>query len=99
MTTYVLHLYVTGQTQRSLRAAANLRRICEQYLGDDYELSVIDIQAQPELAEAANIFATPATLRIAPLPMVRAIGDLSDAAMVLSALGIEPIAYHDPEER
>jgi circadian clock protein KaiB len=91
MPKYTLHLYVTAQTPRSLRAAANLRRICDQYLGADgvsYELRLIDVQQHPELADAAQIFATPTTMRIAPLPVYRVIGDLSEPAKVLAALGI-----------
>jgi circadian clock protein KaiB len=91
MPRFVLHLYVTGQTQRSLRAASNLHRLCEEYLGQDYEVTLIDVQAQPEVAEAANIFATPVTVRVAPLPPSRVIGDLSDPLKVLSALGIEAV--------
>lgn len=87
---YVLRLYVTGQTQRSLRAEVNLRRICDKYLGEDYELALIDVEARPEVAEAESIFATPLTVRVAPLPMSRVVGDLSDSASVLSALGIDP---------
>lgn len=87
---YVLHLYVTGQTPRSLRAEFNLRRICEKCLGSDYELTLIDVEARPDLAEAASVLATPLTVRVAPLPMSRVIGDLSDAASVLTALGIDP---------
>lgn len=88
---YLFLLYVTGQTPRSLRACANLRQICEQYLGSEgiaYELSLIDILEHPELAEMAHILATPATIRTDPPPEFRIIGDLSDATKVLTALGI-----------
>ena len=91
MPKYMLHLYVTGHTPRSLSAEANLRRICEQCLGAGggaYELRLIDVLQHPELAEAANVFATPTTIRTAPLPAYRVIGDLSDPAKVLPALGI-----------
>ena len=87
---YVLHLYVTGQTPRSLRAEFNLRRMCEKYLGEDYELTLIDVEARPDLAEAESVFATPLTMRVAPLPRLRVVGDLSDSASVLTALGIDP---------
>ena len=96
---YVLHLYVTGQTQRSLRAEFNLRRICEQYLGEDYELTLIDVLARPDLAEAASVFATPLTVRVAPLPMSRVVGDLSDPAGVLTALSIDPAGAVPPQEQ
>ncbi|MCG2578624.1 hypothetical protein LZ012_16625 [Dechloromonas sp. XY25] len=92
MAKYQFQLYVSGQTPRSLRAAYNLRRICEQYLGADgigYALDLIDVLKHPELAAAEHIFATPTTLRVAPLPLSRVIGDLSDPAKVLVALGVE----------
>jgi len=91
MLKYTFHLYVTDQTSRSLHATANLRRICDQCLyaiGATYELRVINVHEYPELAEAAHIFATPTTIRVAPLPAYRGIGDLSDPAKVLAALGI-----------
>ncbi len=91
MPKYTFHLYVTGHTPRSLCATVNLRRICEQYLGaagTAYELSLFDVQEHPELAEAAHIFATPTTVRVAPLPAYRVIGDLANPAKVLTALGI-----------
>jgi circadian clock protein KaiB len=89
MPNYVFHLYVTGHSPRSLRAEANLRRMCEQCLGTDYELAVIDVQARPDLAEAARIFATPATIRVTPPPPYKVIGDLSDSYKVATALGID----------
>jgi circadian clock protein KaiB len=91
MLKYTFHLYITDQTSRSLHATANLRRICDQCLyaiGATYEIKVINVQEHPELAEAAHIFATPTTIRVAPLPAYRVIGDLSDPAKVLAALGI-----------
>lgn len=89
MTMAVLQLYVSGKTTRSLTAAACLRRICEGHLNGNYELTVIDVLAQPELADAARILATPTTVRMAPLPVCRVIGDLSDADKVMTALGLD----------
>lgn len=89
---YVLHLYVSGQSQRSLNAEYNLRRICEKSLGTNYELTLIDVEARPDIADSHSVFATPLTVRVAPLPVRRIVGDLSDAARVLTALGIEPAA-------
>jgi circadian clock protein KaiB len=81
-------LYVAGHTQRALQAASNLRHICDRYLNNHYELRLIDVQQHPDLAEAAGILATPATVRVMPLPSCRVIGDLSDPAKVLAALGL-----------
>jgi len=56
---YVLKLYVTGQTPRSQRAIANLRRLCEEELDGAYEMVVIDVLERPQLAEDEKILATP----------------------------------------
>jgi circadian clock protein KaiB len=89
MPKYRIHLYVTGQTTRSLHAVANLRRICELHLSGNYELVLIDVLEQPDVAEAARILATPTTIRTAPLPAYRVIGDLSDPSKVIMALGLD----------
>ena len=94
MTKTILHLYVSGQTTRSLHAAANLRRLCEQHLAGRYELVLIDVLAQPDLADSARILATPTTVRTAPLPAHRVIGDLSDASKVITALGLDMLDAH-----
>ena len=50
MPEYLLKLYITGQTTRSQQAIANLRHICDQTLKGKYQLVIIDIQEQPQLA-------------------------------------------------
>lgn len=87
---FSLKLYVIGQTSRTYRAITNLRRICEDYLSDDYELVIIDILEQPHLAEDAKVIATPTLIREYPLPRHRVVGDLSNTQQVLRALDIEP---------
>jgi circadian clock protein KaiB len=84
---YVLKLYVTGSTPRANLAIANLRRICEQELNGDYELVIIDVLEQPQLAEDERILATPTLIKQLPPPLRRVIGDLSDSEKVL--LGLE----------
>jgi len=98
MPKYIFQLYVTGQTPRSLRAEFNLRHLCERHLGADHQITLIDVQVQPDVAETANIFATPATIRIAPLPSIKVIGDLSDLAKVMAAFGIEPVEADPSKE-
>ncbi|HEU5317320.1 MAG TPA: circadian clock KaiB family protein [Chloroflexota bacterium] len=85
---YVFRLYVTGRTPRSERAIANLRRICETVLPDRYELSVVDVLEQPQLAEQERILATPTLVKQIPLPARRVLGDLSDAEQVLWGLDV-----------
>lgn len=86
---YKLALYVAGATRRSQRAIANLRRLCEERLGDRCEVEVIDIYQQIERAREADIVGTPTLIRSSPLPVRRVIGDLSDEARLLRALDLE----------
>ncbi len=86
---YILRLYVTGVTPRSIRAIENLKRICKDYVEDQYQLEVIDIYQQPELAKRDQIVAAPTLIKQLPFPLRRFIGDLSDAQGLLSGLDLE----------
>jgi circadian clock protein KaiB len=86
----VLRLYVTGQTPRAQRAVSNLSRICDEHLGDDYDVQIIDVLERPELAEKEKIIATPTLVKVTPPPARRIIGDLSDSAKVLMGLDLQP---------
>lgn len=87
---YLLYLYITGATPNSMRAVRNLKAICEQYLKDRYELVIVDIYQQPNLAAQEQIIAAPTLVKKHPLPFRRLIGDMSDKQRVLSGLGISP---------
>lgn len=87
---YLLKLYVTGSSSRGDIAIANLRRICEQELGGQYELEVIDVLEHPQLAEDEKILATPTLIKQLPPPLRRVIGDLSDKDKVLLGLEVRP---------
>jgi circadian clock protein KaiB len=76
--TFVLTLFITGQTVRSQRAVANLRELCER-LADRCKLNIVDVLERPQLAEDDKVLATPTVIRHRPLPVRRVIGDLSDA--------------------
>ena len=86
----LLKLYITGQTPKSERAISNIRRICEQELGGQYELAVIDVLERPQLAEDEKILATPTLTKELPPPLRRIIGDMSDTEKVLLGLDIQP---------
>ena len=87
---YMLKLYVTGQSPRTEKAIANLRRICEEDLHGRYELQIIDVLENPQLAEDAKILATPTLIKRLPPPLRRVIGDLSDKEKVLLGLDVWP---------
>ena len=85
---YALNLYITGRTPRSAASLQNLRDICDQYLSGRFELRVIDIYQQPELARDAQIVAAPTLIKNLPLPIRKLVGDLSNRKQVLLALGL-----------
>jgi len=85
---YLLHLYITGATPNSMRAVRNIKEICEQHLAGRYELLIIDIYQQPQLAKDEQIVAAPTLIRQRPLPRRQLVGDLSNRAAVLISLGI-----------
>ena len=86
--TYLLRLYVTGVTPNSVRAIANLKRICEEHLQGRYQLEVIDIYQQPELAAHEQVIAAPTLIKELPLPLRRIIGDMSNSERVLVGLNL-----------
>lgn len=90
MSRFRLTLFVTGQTARAERAVANLRSICDDALGGEYELVVVDVLEQPQLADTERVVATPTLIKRLPLPPRRVIGDLSDREQVLLALDLHP---------
>jgi circadian clock protein KaiB len=87
---YVLKLYVTGSNPRAELAVLNLRRICDQELAGKYDLEIIDVLENPQLAEDEKILATPTLIKQLPPPLRRVIGDLSDTEKVLLGLEVRP---------
>jgi len=93
---YVLRLYVTGTTGRSVHAIQNIKRVCDRHLAGRYELEVIDLYKNLPLARTDDVIAAPTLIKREPLPLRRLIGDMSDEARVLAGLGIraEATALH-----
>jgi circadian clock protein KaiB len=87
---YLMRLYVTGTTPRSVRAIKNLKRICEEHLRGRYTLEVIDIYQQPVLAKGEQIIAVPTLIKRLPTPLRRFVGDMSDVDKVLLGLDVRP---------
>lgn len=92
-----LILYVAGQTPRSARAVANLRRLMSEGLGGAPELTIIDVVEDPDAAESARILTTPTLVKEHPAPPRRVTGDLSNVAKVVFALSLEVHLRKNPE--
>jgi circadian clock protein KaiB len=90
--TWELRLYVAGQTTKSLQAFANLKRICEEHLASRYQIEVVDLLTNPELAKGDQILALPTLVRKLPEPVRKIIGDLSNTERVLVGLDLRPRA-------
>ena len=86
--TYVLKLYVAGNTPNSVRALKTLQDILEQDFQGIYALKVIDVIQNPQLAEKDKIMATPTLAKVLPPPVCKIIGDLSDREKVLIGLNL-----------
>lgn len=74
---FALRLYVSGMAPSSVRAVSNLKALCEEHFPGRYDLEVVDVFQQPELARADQIVAVPTLIKKLPTPIRRLIGDLS----------------------
>jgi len=86
---YLLRLYVAGQTPKSVQAFTNLKQICEDHLQGRYEIEIIDLLENPQLAQGDQILAVPTLVRRLPEPIKRIIGNLSNTERVLVGLDLQ----------
>lgn len=84
----VLRLYVAGATDRSHQAVLRARQLCEAELNGNFELEVIDIYQQPNLARDNQIVATPTLIKEFPRPVRRFIGNLLNTASLFGELDL-----------
>ena len=89
--TWELRLYVAGQTPKSVTALANLKKHCEQHLQGRYQIEVIDLLVNPQLAEGDQILAIPTLVRKVPEHNRKILGDLSHEERVLVGLDVRPL--------
>lgn len=87
---YSLRLYVAGQTPKSVLAFRNLKQICEDHLQGRYDIEIIDLLENPQLARGDQILAVPTLVRRLPEPIKKIIGDLSNTERVLVGLDLRP---------
>ena len=85
---FVMKLYVSGMSPKSMEAIKNLKILCNTYLKDSFDLEIIDIYKNPHLAEEQHIVFSPSLIKYLPLPKKTLIGTLSDTNKVVTALGI-----------
>jgi circadian clock protein KaiB len=88
---WILRLYVAGQTQNSLTAFDNLKKICEKHLDCRYQIEVIDLLKNPQLARDHQIIAVPTLIRKLPTPVKKIVGNLSNTEKVLVGLDLRKV--------
>ena len=83
-----LTLFVRGASPASTRAVQRVRALCDKHCPEGYDLKIVDIYQQPDLAASARVLAVPTLIKEGPPPVRRLIGDFSNAPRVLAALGL-----------
>jgi circadian clock protein KaiB len=82
----LFRLYVTPRNGASVRALANLKKICREHLDHNYEIEVVDTQKHPQRAKRDGVTATPTLIKRSPAPIWTIVGDLSEEAVILAAM-------------
>jgi circadian clock protein KaiB len=85
---WVLRLYVSSAAPSSARAVVNTRAFCEKHLAGRYVLEILNISDHVALAAQDQIVAAPTLLLCRPPPVRRFVGDMSQPARLLEALGL-----------
>jgi circadian clock protein KaiB len=89
---WALTLYVNGASVRSIEAIENVRRICDEELGGQVDLEIIDVRQQSALVLRDQIIAVPTLIKRLPGPLRRIVGgDLSDPARLRLGLDLGPV--------
>lgn len=86
---YQFRLFVADNAQNSAAAVANLTALCKDYLPGRHKIEVIDVFKQPARALAEGIFMTPTLIKLAPAPVRKVVGTLSQELVVMHTLGLE----------
>ena len=85
-----LRLYVTDWNPRCVQAYRNIKKICQEYVGDKCNIEVVDLLEEPEVARRDQIVAVPTLVKMTPKPERIMVGDFSKVEQVLKGLDVQP---------
>ena len=85
---YVFRLYIAGGAPNSVRALANLYTLCHKHFPESHRIDVIDVLIRPLRALSDGVVVTPTLVKVSPAPEQQIIGNLSEEAELLRALGL-----------
>jgi len=88
---FKFRLYVAGDAQNSARAMANLSALCRTHLLHRHEIEIVNVFREPKRALADGILMTPTLVKLAPFPVRRIVGTLSETQPLLQALGLQAV--------
>ena len=89
---FKFRLYVAGDLLNSVQARANLDALCRTHLADRSEIEIIDVFREPRRALTDGILMTPTLVKLAPFPVRKIVGTLSQTLTVLQSLGLDASA-------
>jgi circadian clock protein KaiB len=85
---HVFQLYIAGGAPNSVRAMANLYALCHKHFPESHRIEVIDVLAWPLRALVDGVVVTPTLIKVSPAPEQQIVGNLSEEAELLRALGL-----------
>ena len=86
---FKFRLYVAADAFNSMQAVANLMRFCREHLPDRYEIEIVDVFREPRRALAEGVLMTPTLIKLAPAPVKRIVGTLSEASTLSQTFGLQ----------
>ena len=95
---FKFRLYVAGDASNSLAARANLHAICRRHLPERHDIEIIDVFVVPDRALNDGVFLTPTLVKLSPSPTRQIVGNLTDEASVLLAIGVVPEEKPGPND-
>jgi circadian clock protein KaiB len=88
---FKFRLYVADDTLNSGQALTNLNALCSAHLSGKHQIELVDVFKEPDRALEDRVFMTPTLVKLAPSPVVRIVGTLSQTKLVLQVLGLEEL--------
>ena len=86
MRDFLFRLYIVENTPSSQELILTLSSIFENDLKDNYQLEIVDILKNPELALQDDVLATPTLVMKKPLPEKRIMGNICNEKQLLKGL-------------
>ena len=81
-------LYIAGDAPNSLKAVANIKAFCLDYLASCHTIEIVDVLRHPEQALADGILLTPTLVKVSPAPICKIVGNLDNSRTVLETIGL-----------